>query len=125
MNSLNNQPIDYSVHCEWFENTFNSNNIYIYILTDGQHDIGQLRLNETEYGMMLISFSIASEYRGHGYGTEIIKRGVEKIINERGAGIILSAEVRLNNVPSQRCFERNGFICTSSDNDIMTFTKSL
>jgi RimJ/RimL family protein N-acetyltransferase len=43
----------------------------MYILCDGSLEVGSLRLEYDAQGAE-ISYSIAPEYRGHGYGKELI-----------------------------------------------------
>lgn len=54
---------------------------------------------ETELG-----YSILQEYQNRGYGTQ----AVAEVLKLIGKGVVF-AQVRQDNVPSRRCFEKNGF----------------
>lgn len=71
INSFNSEPIPYEDHVKWFNHVLDNEKILQFILMDGNVPVGQIRLNvdgeEAEIG-----YSIASKFRGKGYGRTIL-----------------------------------------------------
>lgn len=57
--------------------------------------------NETD---VELGFSILEKYQGHGYGTMAVAEALKLL-----RGRLVFARIRPDNIPSQRCFEKNGF----------------
>lgn len=107
-NSFNQEEIKYKEHIKWLQNFLSDDSCRIYILIDKEIKVGQAKVrvidNEAEIG-----YSIGKEYRGHGYGTkclELVKNEIKKdfpnIKNIYG-------RVKVDNVISQRAFEKAGY----------------
>lgn len=113
-NSLNSENISLEAHTKWLTQTLHDESVSLYILYHEKTPVGQIRLNCTG-DQAKISYSIAKEYRGRGFGSEII-RMVETIITvERPYLIKLVAEVKASNVPSMRIFENSGYSIAEMD----------
>ncbi len=59
----------------------------------------------------IINFSVSSDLRRRGVGTQMISKLVNKLSHERRPRIIL--EVRETNYPAIKFFQRNGFLAVS------------
>ncbi|AOR22914.1 GNAT family N-acetyltransferase [Clostridium taeniosporum] len=106
--SFKTKKIVYDEHKNWFEEKLNSNNTKIFILEESKQNIGQIRI-EIDGSSALIDYSIDKKYRGKGYGIKIIEI-IEKEIKKKLPQIsTLEAIVKLNNIISQRCFEKNNY----------------
>ena len=71
-NSFQSDFIPLDAHIKWFNNMMIDNSILQFIMMNDSIPVGQVRLNlngEDAY----IGYSIAKEYRGKGYGREIIQ----------------------------------------------------
>lgn len=112
-NSFNTDPIPYETHVAWFQRMINDDGILQFILMDGEIPVGQIRLSllleEAEIG-----YSIASEFRGKGYGRRILQLIVEKVQDSYPNIQKLVAKVKPDNIPSKRLFESEGFNMTYS-----------
>ena len=107
-NSLNSESITLETHTKWLTQILHDESVSLYILYFENIPVGQIRLNCTG-DQAKISYSIAKEYRGRGFGSEIIRMLEPIISKERPSLIKLVAEVKFMNVPSRKIFENNGY----------------
>ncbi len=107
-NSFNHHVISHEEHEAWFDRLMSDPNRIQYILMDGDNSVGQLRIDITEE-VAEISYSIAPNERGKGYGHRIIDLAKQVIEGEYPFIKTLKAAVKPNNVASISCFENNGF----------------
>ena len=89
----------------WKKNVVNhSGNRDILILSDNGIDVGYSQIThggeELEYAM-----GVCEEYRGMNYGGKLIKETAKLY-----PGTTMISYVREDNIASQRCLEKNGFI---------------
>lgn len=103
-------PIPYETHVEWFHRVLEDNTIQQYILYHKAIPAGQIRIN-IEDGIGLISYSIATDMWGHGFGSLILTLLKEKLEKEKGIGAVrkLKGQVKYENIASQKAFERCGY----------------
>jgi RimJ/RimL family protein N-acetyltransferase len=110
-NAFNIRKISYEEHKKWFKNKIESPNTFIYICyINKEIPIGQIRI-DIEDGIGIIDYSIDKEYRGQGYGTKLLEEIVKKLKNEDKGIIMLVGKVKMENIPSQRAFEKAGYRC--------------
>ena len=108
-NSFNSDPITYEDHQKWFDSMMKDSCILPYILMDNDVPVGQIRL-KMEGDTAEISYSIAQEYRGKGYGHSILKL-VKRMTSEQYPMIkSLIARVKPSNSQSFSLFQKEGFI---------------
>ncbi len=81
-----------------------------YILYDGDLAVGQIRLTAGNDGEALIDYSIASLYRGKGYGTSLLCLLCQKLDTDKISNVTkLIGQVKYQNQASARVFEKSGF----------------
>lgn len=117
-NAFNSNMILYEEHCKWYNESLKNKNRIMYIVTKDKAVIGQIRLDKQK-DKAIISYSVEKNYRGKGYGKEIlnlIKR--EAIINDVK---VLEGLVKENNKASRKAFVSNGFI-ESEENQYFKYT---
>lgn len=122
--SFNTENIQYEDHVKWFNNKINDPNCIYFIGIDGDKNIGQIRLDISE-NSGIISYSIDKEYRGHGYGFQLLQM-LEKYIlsNTNFRNFRLIGRVKQENISSVKCFLKCGY--TANDKiDFIEFTKIL
>lgn len=110
-NAFNTGEIEYDEHIRWFRSKLENENSYIFICESCGQKIGQIRLDITD-NEALISYSIAKEYRGMGFGKKILKSVecyAKKIAGTKDRSIDLVGLVKFENLPSQCCFEGLGY----------------
>lgn len=100
-NSLNEEMVKWEKHCQWFERTLASQDLFFMLEDDGV-PVGQVRI-DVEDGVGTISYSIAPNKRGLGYGKKILQL-CENYLYKRNANFSLRGIVKKNNVASQKIF---------------------
>lgn len=108
-NSFNSETIDYDEHVRWYDQITAGVDVRMFILMDNDSAIGQIRI-QINNSDGEISYSIAPEYRGRGYGTIIVDMLVEKVRKEMPEIKKLTAEVKPNNTASKMIFEKENFM---------------
>lgn len=113
-NSFNTELIPWENHQKWFEKVLADGGVRIYVLMQDNLPVGQVRLS-FEDNKWQISYSIASAYRGQGYGKLILQLAENELVITGRAGEKLFAEVKIHNTASQRIFSRLGYVETASN----------
>ncbi|WP_022765726.1 GNAT family N-acetyltransferase [Butyrivibrio sp. XPD2006] len=124
-NSFNKDEIDLESHMLWFGKRLGRENTLMYILMNGNKKVGNIRI-DIEGTTGEISYMIAPEARGKGYGKKILAL-LEKTLSESEAGERinrLSGSVLKGNRASCRCFLANGYSETEQE-DSYFFTKEI
>jgi RimJ/RimL family protein N-acetyltransferase len=109
MNSFSVSAIEWSEHEKWFDKKLkdiNRNTIFILELFD--KPIGQIRFDR-KTDKCFIDYFIIKEERGKGYGKIIICKGLEKIKSIWPDIVFINAEVKKENIASNKVFEELKF----------------
>jgi len=104
-NSFSGYVDDYVDHEKWVEDKIKDKNVLLFIYEKGSVPIGMIKLEKDSCGIK-ISYSVDKKYRGLGYGTKIIDI-VEKY--SKSIGSKFYAEVKKDNIASQKIFEKAGY----------------
>lgn len=112
--SLNNQPIRWDTHLDWFWRKLQDELTKIYIYYNYKQPVGNLRL-EYVNNYYKISYLIDEAYQGMGFGKRIIEDVIKK------TSVSLKAEVKANNLVSNRIFEKNGFLLQKTNQELNTW----
>lgn len=106
--AFSSTPISAEQHEVWFAGKMNDSNCLILIAEDDAGaSVGQFRVDWVSDEDGEIDVSVASEFRGEGYGSILIELGVATVFAHKGAR--LHAFVKTDNESSRRAFERAGF----------------
>ena len=109
-NSFNQEPVSYEDHEKWFEKKMLDPDCHHYILMAANSPAGVLRLDRSEEdGNYVVSINLSPLMRGRGYASEALKLLCGQALAEIPDARILHAEVKKNNVPSCKAFEKAGF----------------
>jgi len=123
--SFNKGKIYFNEHKTWLLNKINDPNCYYYILQRGAEKIGSIRIDFYETNKKgLISYLIASDFHGNGYGTCMLMM-VENIVKTKFEVIYLTGLVMKSNKASVRIFNKSGYDLISDQEDILTFSKTI
>jgi RimJ/RimL family protein N-acetyltransferase len=102
--SFNSTPIPFEEHLIWWASSLANPKRKTYILENEQGEgLGSLRKDETENGEIELSWMVAPEHRGKGYGTTLLRLGLEG----ESACIAL---IKPENIASCRMVEKMGFV---------------
>lgn len=115
-NSFNTSAISITEHSDWLERVLGDMNTKLFILQEDATPIGQVRLVH-DINVWRISYSIALPYRAQGYGKIILQLAENELIRGGHVGEKLYAEVKADNIASQRIFKKLGYVVTGSQHD--------
>ncbi len=108
-------------HKKWMERKLADKSCYMFMLTEGEELLGNIRLDlaDGKGEIAEISYMINPLFRGKGHGKDIL-RLVEKELPPTVKA--LTGFVKNENEASMKCFEKNGYVRLSAG-DIMGFIK--
>ena len=126
-NSFNQDRIEYTNHKIWFEKTIsNANTLFLLVFVDESEKefVGQIRFkreseNDTE---CIISLSITKSFRGKHISSEFIKLGIDELKQNWSSIKTIIAEVKDENLASNKLFYRENFELISKVN---TYKKNI
>jgi len=106
--SFQSDEIPWEDHQEWFERKLSDSNCYLLIGEDGSaRPVGQVRF-ELDSANAVVSVSTDPEFRGLGYGRELLSAGMDQVSGITGVERF-TAYVKPNNNASLQLFEAVGF----------------
>ena len=104
-NSFHSEVFPFEAHMQWLRRVLSSSSERLRIMMLGAVPIGQVRLS-VDGTTANISYGIAPAYRRQGYGARILQL-IENELDETNNTIqILAAQVKKENIASQRIFEK-------------------
>ena len=107
-NSFSKEPIEWEVHLKWMEKMLTDPFMVFRMICVDDEPVGMYRIQLIEK-QGLISYSIAKEYRGLGYGRKCIQLIVRDFIDHYPQIEELVAYTKLDNVSSRKIFLKEGF----------------
>lgn len=107
-NSFNSDEFSYESHCKWLKKQLNNNDCDILLCKINKDFVGQTRLYY-EDGIATINYSIAKEFRRKGYASLMIESVINYVLQNNEKIDTFIAEVKLENVPSIKIFEKLNF----------------
>ncbi|MFZ5987160.1 MAG: GNAT family N-acetyltransferase [Bacillota bacterium] len=107
-NAFNTNIISYEDHKKWFYEKLCSGLSFIYICCAEGEPVGQIRI-DVEEDTGIISYSVAKQHRGKGYGTTILKEVLNLVEANDIKVCKLVGRVKHTNTPSQKAFEKAGY----------------
>lgn len=117
VNSFSTKPIEYDSHCNWYKRTVSDNNTLFFLVFDNNDFVGQIRFNrEAENSKScIISLSITEPFRGKHISSDFLMLGINELHCSWIKIHYIIAEVKKENVSSNKLFEKNGFILLNSE----------
>ena len=119
--SFNQNKIEYSDHIKWYKNAIKNENILFLLVFDDESEndfVGQIRFNRQEKTSdeCIISLSITEKFRGKGIGNKFMQIGIDMLHNEWKNIKTILAEVKTDNIASNKLFLKEGFELKTSVN---------
>jgi RimJ/RimL family protein N-acetyltransferase len=106
--SFSSDYIPWENHVKWFEAKLLDPNCLFYVVEDKNSSlIGQVRY-EIEKNQAVVGIALASESRGKGYASPILRKSSQKAFESTTIEII-RAYIKPNNVPSLHAFAKANF----------------
>jgi RimJ/RimL family protein N-acetyltransferase len=112
--SLQSETISWTSHLEWFYQKLQHPINRIFIYYHNNQPIGNLRLDAVEEKYK-ISYLVDADFRGKGFGSRIIEDAL--LSTQR----TLIAEVKTNNLASNKVFEKHNFKSLGSIDNVNTW----
>jgi len=106
--SFVSEPISWATHEAWYAEKLASPHTRFWILDCRHVPVGQIRYDRTDAGAAQITFSVASAYRGKGFGTQLLRLSVDLAGRELGIRAVEGVSPA-QNLASSRAFLRAGF----------------
>jgi RimJ/RimL family protein N-acetyltransferase len=102
--------IPWASHLEWLRERLASDSAVIFVLDRAPDDpVGTIRFETTDqWSSARLSYGVAPEARGHGFGRALLDRGT-LAIRRLHPGVTLVALVASDNAPSRHLFDRLGW----------------
>ncbi len=107
-NSYNSEKIEFKDHLNWLQNKLSDANCSIYIFSEGDKYIGQIRIDANNDNEAIIGISIDENHRGNGFASQMIHLATEHFL-ARCPEYKIRALVFKTNGPSLRGFLKGGF----------------
>lgn len=109
--SYNKNPIPFESHKRWFDNRIKNPNCMLLLFMNRKNiPIGQVRIEpDPSQDFSIISVSIAKEFRGRGYGSEILQKASDYYLTQKDSKPIYAFIFKANEA-SIKSFEKAGFI---------------
>lgn len=117
-NSFTKNIIEWDSHLRWFIDKLMTEETILFVLENEAKDfLGQIRFDydSKSINCWYIDYSVVPKARGKGYGTLIVKLGVEKLLDAK-ADATICAEVKNENTASLKVFRKLGYVETKQKN---------
>lgn len=109
-NSIDQREITWEGHCQWYAKSLKTENRKIYVGIDESTGtaIGMVRfdINAADFTADT-SINLNPIWRGEGISSQFLRLAIDEI--QRDQALVLIAEIKPDNKPSIKCFERCGF----------------
>jgi len=104
-----NDHVPWDEHCAWFEKILqDGDRILCVALVDG-HKIGNVRFDLKADGVYEVSINLNPLFRGKGYSADVLAESIEYLRRIRDVKKLFAKTKRIN-LPSQKAFEKAGFV---------------
>lgn len=122
--SLDQGEINFNHHHSWFKKRIIDPNYIFFIGEINEVKIGICRFDYDPKALNTkVSINLNPSFRGKGLGKEFLINSIDLFENEKESN--LSAQIKNNNIASQKIFEEAGFIQTRTDSEIILYEKKL
>ena len=106
--SYNTNTVTLIEHKKWFINRIKDENSLMLLFEISNNPIGQVRFEKEDINHFLINISISSEFRGNGYGSQILKMA-SYYFHSKNPKLVINAYIKTSNISSVKSFEKASF----------------
>ncbi|MYL47138.1 UDP-2,4-diacetamido-2,4,6-trideoxy-beta-L-altropyranose hydrolase [Virgibacillus halodenitrificans] len=118
--SINKEKISWENHKVWFRNILHSNHNLLYVITNGNDFLGQIRF-EISGNHATVSISIVNMLVGKGLSGGFLKKAIKLLKKAREDVTIVVAYIHKENIPSRKLFQNAGFIYKAEKNGMQRY----
>jgi len=107
-NFFNQELLSWEEHEKWFMAKLKDPDTTIYMAHYRNEKVGAIRF-EANDSVIKTSLMLNPDFLGKGFGSKVIKLGVEKFIMEKKPDMQIIAEIKSGNLSSIKAFQNAGF----------------
>ena len=114
--------VDWEGHSAWFASSLENKNRLL-LLCENKNDSKKMAVVRFDVNSTraLVSINLAPDMRGKGISKQCLSGSIESFKNEFPQVTALDAEIKLENIASQRLFKSIGFVNVSDDVNTLYF----
>ena len=114
--------VDWERHSAWFASSLENKNRLL-LLCENKNESKKMAVVRFDVNSTraLVSINLAPDMRGKGISKQCLSGSIERFKNEFPQVTALDAEIKLENVASQRLFKSIGFVNIRGDIDTLYF----
>ena len=122
LQSHNSKEIFWEDHKNWFKNSLKNKNIHMLVCEESidKSKIGIVRL-DIQKDFSIISINLSPQKKGMGLGFVCLKNSILRFKKDFAHIKYLLAEIKIDNIPSIKSFEKVGFIFVKIYNNISQY----
>ena len=105
----NTEKVEWNSHEPWLQRFLSNKRNRVYVFSINSEKIGMFRIDESGD----VSVSLLDEFKGQGYGSEMIKKGSSLYVQEF-PNAKLFAEIKKENAASTKAFIKAGYKLSES-----------
>jgi len=124
-NSFDSKPIDWKVHQKWFDERLHSDDCFLYVAHSNNENIGQVRFDYKQDGVVSIHFLVSQKFRGRGLAKKMLLAAVNRILRDCKRLKIIEGKVKKDNELSHKIFSDLGFCIYDSNNKLTIYQKTI
>ena len=114
--------VDWDGHSAWFASSLENKNRLL-LLCENKNDSKKIAVVRFDVNSMraLMSINLSPDIRGKGISKQCLSESIENFKNEFPQVVALDAEIKLENIASQRVFKSIGFVNVRDDTNTLYF----
>ncbi len=117
---FNSEEVAWEAHEKWFKERLKSKDTKIYIAIENTGKVGVIRF-EIEKEIAKVSVNLNPEHFGRHLGSKIIKLGTDLFLREMKIIVLVLAEIKKENIPSQKAFGKAGYLLKEQDQNKVVY----
>ena len=125
--SINSEKVSWEEHTSWYEKILLDKCMKLYVGEEEGIPIGVVRFDkcdDDEY-VYEVSINISPAYRKKGFGKQLLTHGIRKLLKEVENCKFIRAEVKKDNLSSNKLFKSFGFIFIGDKSVMNSYLLSL
>ena len=122
--SLNENKILWKDHVVWFNKLLKENKSYLFLGILKNKKIGMVRFDFYKQKKYFVNINLNPDFRRKKLSSLLLKKSIEHLLSIKITVNHLYAQIKSNNISSQKCFENNKFVLIGSNREIKEYMLS-
>lgn len=122
--SINKNKVLWEDHVVWLNKLLKENKSYLFLGILKNKKIGMVRFDFYQKKKYLVNINLNPDFRRKRLSSLLLKKSIEHLLSIRTTVSHLYAQVKSNNISSQKCFENNKFVLMGSNGEIKEYILS-